>query len=173
MFEPRKEYLSRLWNAYKEERRLTQGAKKKVSRKAKKGASSLSYYLQKAYWKLVTLKPSTFLLAIIAVAASVFLLGGGVYDILEQPVIAFVSSGRVIPYYPQALNEQLLGESVASMVLYSLGLIGLLLMYQSTKYANNPREAYTTLLIGLLLLLIGWVIIEFYLFPSTIKPFQQ
>lgn len=144
-----------------------------MSRKAKKGASSLSYHIQKAYWKLVTLKPSTILLTIIAVAASVFLLGGGVYDILEQPAIAFISGGRVIPYYPQALNEQLLGESIASMVLYSLGIMGLLLIYQSTKYAYNPREAYTTLLIGLILLLIGWVIIEFYLFPSTIKPFQQ
>jgi hypothetical protein len=144
-----------------------------LSRKAKKGASSLSYYLQKVYWRIVTLKPSTILLAVLAVAASVFLLGGGIYDILEQPVIAFVSGERVIPYYPQALNEQLLGESIASMVLYSLGVMGLLLIYQSTKYAYSPREAYTTLLIGLILLLIGWVLIEFYLFPSTIEPFQQ
>ena len=144
-----------------------------MSHKARKSASSLSHYLQKAYWRLVTLKPSTILLTILAVAASVFLLGGGIYDILEQPAIAFISGGRVIPYYPQALNEQLLGESIASMVLYSLGIMGLLLIYQSTKYAYNPREAYTTLLIGLVLVLIGWVIIEFYLFPSTIQPFGQ
>ena len=141
-----------------------------MSRKARKGASSLSYHLQKTYWKLVTLKPSTFLLATLAIAASIFLLGGGIYDILEQPVVAFISGGRIIPYYPQALNEQLLGESVAAMILYSLGIIGLILMYRSTKYAYNPREAYTTLLIGLLLLLIGWMLVEFFLFPSTIKP---
>ncbi|MCW3985002.1 MAG: hypothetical protein NWE91_01105 [Candidatus Bathyarchaeota archaeon] len=141
-----------------------------MSRKARKGASSLSYHLQKTYWKLVTLKPSTFLLATLAIAASIFLLGGGIYDILEQPVVAFISGGRIIPYYPQALNEQLLGESVAAMILYSLGIAGLILMYRSTKYAYNPREAYTTLLIGLLLLLIGWMLVEFFLFPSTIKP---
>ena len=143
-----------------------------MSRKARRGAESFSYYLQKAYWRLVTLKPSTLLLATLAIAASVFLLGGGIYDILEQPIIAFVSGGRVIPYYPQALNEQLLGESIASMILYALGTIGLILMYRSTKYTYNPREAYTTLLIGLLLLMIGWVIVEFYLFPSTIQPFE-
>ncbi|MDH5447781.1 MAG: hypothetical protein OEY24_01750 [Candidatus Bathyarchaeota archaeon] len=143
-----------------------------MSRKARKSASSLSYYLQKAYWKLVTLKPSTVLLAGIAIATSVFLLGGGIYDLIEQPVVAFISGGRIIPYYPQALNDQLLGESIASMTLYSLGIIGLILMYQSTKYAYSPREAYTTLLIGLILLLIGWVLVEFFLFPSTIKPFQ-
>jgi hypothetical protein len=144
-----------------------------LSRTARKGASSLVYYFQKAYWKLVTLKPSTVLLAALAIAASVFLLGGGIYDILEQPIIAFVGEGgRVILYYPQALNEQLLGESIASMVLYSLGIIGLILMYQSTKYVYSPRNAFTTLLIGLILLLIGWVIVEFYLFPSTMRPFQ-
>lgn len=139
-----------------------------MSRKARRSASSISHYLQKGYWKLVTLKPSTILLAILAIAASIFLLGGGIYDILERPIVAFISGGRIIPYYPQALNEQLLGESIASMILYTFGVIGLLLMYQSTKHAYNPREAFTNLLIGLLLLLIGWVIVEFFLFPSTI-----
>lgn len=105
-------------------------------------------------------------------AVSIFLLGGGIYDILEQPIVAFISGGRIIPYYPQALNEQLLGESIASMILYSLGVIGLVLMYQSTKYAYRPREAFTTLLIGLVLLLMGWGIVEYFLFPSTIQPFQ-
>ena len=144
-----------------------------MSRKAKKSATSLSYYLQKTYWKLVTLKPSTLLLAALAIAASIFLLGGGIYDILEQPVVAFVTTGgRIIPYYPQALNEQLLGESIAAMILYSFGVVGLILMYRSTKYAYSPREAFTTLLIGLILLLIGWVLVEFFLFPSTIKPFE-
>ncbi len=148
-------------------------AKKNLSRKAKKGASSLSYYLQKAYWKIVTLKPSTVLLAALAVAASIFLLGGGIYDILEQPIVAFVGSGgRIIPYYPQALNEQLLGESIASMILYSMGISGLILMYQSTKYAYSPREAFTTLLIGFILLLIGWILVEFYLFPAMFLPFE-
>jgi hypothetical protein len=143
-----------------------------LARKARKSVLSISYYLQKAYWKLVTLKPSTILLAGIAIAASVFLLGGGIYDLIEQPIVAFISGGRIIPYYPQALNDQLLGESIASMILYSFGIVGLILMYQSTKYAYSPREAYTTLLIGLVLLLIGWILVEFFLFPSTIKPFE-
>lgn len=140
-----------------------------MSRRARKSVSSFSYYLQKAYWKLATFKPSTILLAILAISASVFLLGGGIYDILEQPIVAFVSGGRIIPYYPQALNEQLLGESIASMTLYSLGIMGLILMYQSTKYVYRPREAFTMLLIGLLLLLIGWVLVELFLFPSKMS----
>jgi hypothetical protein len=130
----------------------------------------MSYYLQKAYWRIVTLKPSAFLLASIAIAASIFLLGGGIYDILEQPIVAFISGGRIIPFFPQALNEQLLGESVASMVLYSLGVVGLLLVYQSTKYAYSPREGFTMLLIGVLLFLVSWAIVSYFLYPSTISP---
>lgn len=148
------------------------GATNRLSRRARRSASSLSYHFQKAYWRLVTLKPSTLFLSALAIGASVFLLGGGIYDILEQPIVAFVSEGRIIPYYPQALNDQLLGESVASMVLYSIGIVGLILMYRSTKFAYSPREAFTWLMIGSVLLLIGWVIIEFFLFPSTIRPFQ-
>ncbi len=143
-----------------------------MSRRARRSASAISYYLQKAYWRIVTLKPSTLLLSGLAIGASIFLLGGGIYDILEQPVIAFVSGGRIIPYYPQALNDQLLGESVGSMALYSIGIIGLILMYRSTRYAYNPREAFTWLLIGSVLFLVGWAFIEFILFPGTIEPFQ-
>ena len=131
-----------------------------MSRKARKSASSLSYYFQKVYWKTVTAKPSTLLLAALAVSVSVFLLGGGIYDILEQPIIAFVSEGRIIPYYPQALNEQLLGESVASMVLYSLGIVGLILTYQSTKYAYRPRQAFILLLVGCVLIIVSYIFTE-------------
>ena len=107
-----------------------------------------------------------------AIATSIFLLGGGIYDIVEQPIIAFMSGGRIIPYYPEELNEQLVGESVATMILYFLGIMGLILTYQSTKYAYNPREAYTMMIIGLLLFAIGWVLVEFYLFPAHTRPFQ-
>ncbi|MGB9135344.1 MAG: hypothetical protein WCC63_07185 [Candidatus Bathyarchaeia archaeon] len=144
-----------------------------MSRRAKRSATTLSYSLQKAYRRITTLKPSTLVLSVIAMATSIFLLGGGIYDIVEQPIIAFVSGGRIIPFYPEALNEQLIGESIASMVLYSFGVMGLLLTYQSTKYANNPREAYTMIMIGLLLFMIGWVLVEFYLFPAHTKPFQS
>ncbi|MDH5647834.1 MAG: hypothetical protein OEZ01_17620, partial [Candidatus Heimdallarchaeota archaeon] len=50
--------------------------------------SSLVYYLQKLYWKIMTAKPSLVLIAAIAVAASIFFLGGGLYDFLEKPLVA-------------------------------------------------------------------------------------
>jgi hypothetical protein len=144
-----------------------------LSRKAKRSATTLSYSLQKAYTRIITLKPPTLILSAIVMATSIFLLGGGIYDIVEQPIIAFVSGGRIIPYYPEALNEQLVAESIATMILYFFGATGLLLTYQSTKHAYNPRTAYTMLMIGLLLFVIGWIFVEFYLFPAHTKAFQS
>ena len=139
-----------------------------MSRKARKSVSSLSYYIQKVYWKTVTAKPSTLLLAAIAVSVSVFLLGGGIFDILEKPPIAYTNSeGKIIISDDRGLNMQLLGESAASMVFYSLGIVGLILTYQSTKYVARAREALTTLLIGLALFIIAWMLVEYLLFPST------
>jgi hypothetical protein len=144
-----------------------------LSRRAKRSATDLSYSLQKVYKRLTTLKPSTLVLSAIVMGTSIFLLGGGIYDIVEQPIIAFVSGARIIPFYPEALNEQLVAESIATMILYFFGVMGLLLTYQSTKYAYNPRAAYTMIMIGLLLFIIGWVFVEFYLFPAHTKPFQS
>jgi hypothetical protein len=113
-----------------------------LARKARRSASSLSYYLQKTYQRIVTLKVSTILLATIAIAASVFLLGGGIYDLLERPIIAFVSGGRPIIYYPQALNEQLLGESIAAMILYAIfrGHVNRLIAYMEESCSAILRK---------------------------------
>jgi len=127
----------------------------------KRKISSLAFFLQKAYWKIITAKPSIFVIAVIVVATCVFLLGGGVYDILEKPLVAVVASGgRIIVFYPYALNEQFLMESIVVMVGYSIGVAGFLLTYQSTKYAYRPRQAYILLLVGCILIITAYVFVE-------------
>jgi len=123
--------------------------------------SSLAFFMQKAYWKIITAKPSIFVIAVIVVATSVFLLGGGVYDILEKPLVAIVASGgRIIVFYPYALNEQFLMESIVVMVGYAIGVVGFFLTYQSTKYAYSPRQAYILLLVGCVLIITAYIFIE-------------
>jgi len=123
--------------------------------------SSLAFFMQKAYWKIVTAKPSIFVVAVIVVAASIFLLGGGIYDILEKPLVAIIASGgRIIAFYPYALNEQFLGESIIVMITYTIGVVGLLLTYQSTKYAYRPRQAFIMLLMGCVLVVVAYFMIE-------------
>lgn len=132
-----------------------------MARQMKKRISSLSFFMQKAYWKIMTAKPSLLVIATLAVAASIFLLGGGIYDFLEKPLLAIVASGgRLIVVYPYALNEQFLVESIIVMTLYAIGVAGFFLTYQSTKYAYRPRQAFILLLVGFFLIIAAYLLIE-------------
>jgi hypothetical protein len=132
-----------------------------------KRISSLAFSLQKTYERILTAKPSLFVVGILVVAASLFLLGGGIYDVLIQPIVAIVASGgRIISFYPYGITEQLLLESVIIMVFYAMGFAGFLIAYRSTKYAYSPRQAYRFLLVGVVLLLIAYVLVEQNLLSS-------
>jgi len=136
-----------------------------------KWLTSLGYTSRKTYRKLTTAKPSIFIIAIIIVASSIFLLGGGVFDILEKPLIVIPIGSRVLFFYPYSINQQTILDSLIVMVLYSLGATGLLLMYQSTKYAYKPRQAWMILLVGVIFLLIAYIYVETIIYlkfhPST------
>ena len=126
-----------------------------------KRISSLTFSLQKTYERILTAKPSLLVVSMLVVATSVFLLGGGIYDILIQPIVAYVTSaGQIIGFYPYGITEQLLLESVIIMVFYAMGFAGFLIAYRSTKYAYNPRQAYRFLLVGCVLLIIAYVLVE-------------
>lgn len=132
-----------------------------MTRRIRRRMSSFAYFMRKAYWRIVTAKPSIMAIAFILVALSIFFLGGGVYDFLEKPLIAvFQSGGTFISFYPYALNEQLLIESISAMTFYTIGVVGFLLAYQSTKYAYRPRQAFILLLIGCVLIIAAYIFIE-------------
>jgi len=133
-----------------------------VTRRVKRNLASLSYILQRTYWKIVTAKPSVLVFAVVIIAASIFLLGGGIYDLLEKPFFAiFLEEGRFIGVYPYSLNEQLLAESIFVMLIYAIGTGGLLLTYQSTKYAYRPRQAFMFLLIGVVFIVVAYICVEY------------
>ena len=115
-----------------------------------KQISSFAFWLQKTYERILTAKPSLFLVGVSAVALAFFLLGGGIYDLMIKNIAVayFASGGTMIVFYP-SLNEQFL-----------LGFAGFLIAYRSTKYAYNPRQAYRLFLVGCVLLLIGYILIE-------------
>jgi len=81
------------------------------------------------------------------------------YTIIMKPLPSVYYGGRILFLYPQ-LSEQFLADSVIAMVLYSLGIVGLILMYQSTKYAYKPRQAYIMFVISTALLLIAYILLE-------------
>ena len=132
-----------------------------MTSRIKKGYSSLTYFAQKTYWKAVTARPSVPIITVIMIAASVFLLAGGVYNLLERPLLLWWTGERFIFYFPYSLNEQFVLESLFIMIFYALGAVGLLLTYQSTKYAYRPRQAFVLLLTGSLLILAAYICVEY------------
>jgi hypothetical protein len=131
-----------------------------MSRTVKKKISSMSYSMNKLYQRVSTTKPSTLILSIIAIAIAIFLFGGGLYDLTMKPYPAYYSnSSGFIFLYPQ-ISEQLISDSIIAATLYSLGVVGLLAIYQSTKYAYKPRQAYMIFIVGIVLLLLAYIFLE-------------
>ena len=130
-----------------------------MSRTVKKKISSTSYSLNRLYRKISTMKPSTFILSIITIAIAIFLFGGGVYDLTVKPYPAVYSQGRFVLVNPY-LSEQFIADSIAAIILYSLGTVGLIVIYQSTKYAYKPRQAYMMFVVGAVLLLLAYIFLE-------------
>ncbi|MEM2439869.1 MAG: hypothetical protein QW493_01455 [Candidatus Bathyarchaeia archaeon] len=122
-------------------------------------ASSMSYSLRKFYRQLSVVKPSNVVLAAIVIAVAIFLFGGGLYLIIVKPYPAVYYGGRFLFVYPQ-LSEQWVSDSLIAMTLFAFGVVGLLLIYQSTKYAYNPRQAYLVFMVGAALLLIAYISVE-------------
>ena len=130
-----------------------------MARKVKKTAVSLSYSLQKLYTKISTAKPSAFAIAVIIMAVAVFLYGGGLHLIIMKPIPAAYYGGRFLFVYPQ-LSEQWVSDSLIAMILFTMGVSGALFIYQSTKYAYKPRQAYLTFIIGAVLLFVAYISLE-------------
>jgi len=132
-----------------------------MSKAVKKRVSSMSYSFNKVYRRISSMEPSTFVLSIIIMAIAIFLFGGGLYDLIITPYPAIYSNstGGFIFLYPQ-LSEQFISDSVLAAILYALGTVGLIAIYQSTKYAYKPRQAYMMFVVGIVLLFLAYILIE-------------
>ena len=121
--------------------------------------------LRKIYDKISSYRLSRSLIAALIMAISIFLLGGGIYDIfMNPPVILPVGEGRLLPFIPYDINSQLLIGSIGVIILYALGALGLLIIYHSTRYVHNQRTASFLIGIGMGFLLISFGIIESIIF---------
>jgi len=137
----------------------------------RKRLSSLGFRLQRTARKIATAKPSIFVVTLTLIALTVFFLGGGVYDLLADPITAFPLGRRILFFYPYRVHEQVVVESFIIWTVYLLGFSGVFLMYQSTKYAYKPRQAYILLLTGIIFLLVAYVYIENFLWSKlSITP---
>jgi len=101
-------------------------------------------------------KPSTVAIMLLLIGLSIFILGGGIYDIMERPLTVLPTSSNPIVFYP-GMSDQFLNESLISMLFILMGISGGVLAFRSTRYAYRPRESQMFLLIGLALLIVAFV----------------
>jgi hypothetical protein len=133
-----------------------------MSEKVKKQASGLSFSFSRWFSRISTMKPSSVLVTIAVLGVAIFLFAGGLYDIINQPLPAVYYNSRFYFLYP-SLSEQFIFDTVVSGILYGLGFVGLLAIYQSSRHAYNQRQAYMTMIIGASLLLIAYLFIEYFI----------
>jgi len=101
------------------------------------------------------MKPSTTLLIGAMLVFVTFILAGGVFDILEKPLALLPKGSGWTFVYRGSINIQTLNESILAGLLYFLGILGLYLLLRSTRLVYNPRHAYITLILGLMITLIA------------------
>ena len=137
----------------------------KMTKRTRRDADEMSFSLSRWYRRLSEMKPSSATIIIVAVAFSIFVLGGGVFQIIAQTPLTVYDGSRFHIVFDRALgssglDNQLGMDVVLSAMLYSFGIIGMLLMYRSTKNAYRPRNAYLSLIVGATLLGFAYIFLE-------------
>jgi len=85
---------------------------------------------------------------------TVFIVGGGIYDLLDNPLVIVAGPQGWIAIHP-VLSEQTLNESFLSMIFNLLIFTGLFASYRSTQVAYDSKRATTMLVLGIALVLLG------------------
>jgi len=122
--------------------------------------SSMSFSFNKWFKRIVTTHPSALIITAIMMGYVLFLLGGGLFAITtENMMTSAVINNKLYFLYP-SISEQFIADSVVSVMLYLMGFAGLLTIYQSTKNASKPRQAYMLLAVGISLVVLSYIFLE-------------
>lgn len=116
------------------------------------------------FLKIRVVQPSTVLLAGIIIAVSIFIMGGGIYDLLESPLALLPSSSGTWLFVYPSLSAQTWNESIYTMSLLTLGITGTLFCYRSSRYAFKPRQANLLLMLGVVLIAVSILGLEYGLY---------
>jgi len=136
-----------------------------MSHKVKRQNSSRASSFERWMNKISSIRPSSFSITLIVIAYAIFLFGGGLFTIVS-PIFPPYINNNFLFIYPE-LASQFISDTVIAATLYVMGFAGLLALYQSTKYAYKPRQAYMTAIIGVSLLLIAYIFLESILVIKT------
>jgi hypothetical protein len=130
-----------------------------MSSKIKKRSSSVSFSLSRWFRRISTTTPSSLAFVVAGILYCVFLFGGGLYTLITRPPPSAYVNGVFYFLYP-SLSSQFISDTLIAALLYGFGFLGLFVIYQSTKSAYNPRQAYMMLVIGVAFLLMSYIFLE-------------
>ena len=130
-----------------------------MSSKIKKRSSSVSFSLSRWFRRISTTTPSSLAFVVAGILYCVFLFGGGLYTLITRPPPSAYVNGVFYFLYP-SLSSQFISDTLIAALLYGFGFLGLFVIYQSTKSAYNPRQAYLLLVIGVAFLLMSYIFLE-------------
>jgi hypothetical protein len=119
----------------------------------------MSFSLSRWFRKISTNAPTAFIVTTVGISYAIFLFGGGLYTLINHPSPSAYVNNQFYFLYPD-ISSQFIADTLISVTLYVLGFFGLLFIYQSTKSAYKPRQAYMLLIIGVALLLLSYVFLE-------------
>jgi hypothetical protein len=120
----------------------------------------MSFSLSRWFRKLSTNAPVTFIVTVVGVAYAIFLFGGGLYTLINQPVASYYSEQSGFIFLYPDISSQFGADTIVAGALYGLGFLGMLFIYQSAKNANKPRQAYMLLVAGISFLLLSYIFLE-------------
>jgi len=129
-----------------------------MSHKVKRQNSSLVSSFERWLNKISSIRPSSLTITLIVIAYAIFLFGGGLFTIIV-PIFPPYINNNFLFIYPE-LASQFISDTLIAATLYVMGFAGLMALYQSTKYAYKPRQAYMTAIIGVSLLLMAYIFLE-------------
>ena len=95
-------------------------------------------------------------ISIAVVAFCLFIIGGGVYNILESPNSMVTLSSNSFSFLHPYTNEQTSTEGYVVMLVDSFLIVGLYMTYRSTQIAYNRQAANRWLMFGIVLIIIGF-----------------
>ena len=104
----------------------------------------------------ISFRPSPSLIAFLLIVVAIFILGGGVYDIMMHPpsVLPTPTSPQ---FYYTGMSDQTLNESIIFVLLLTIGISGGYISFRSTRHAYRPREARMFLAVGITMMIVAFI----------------
>ncbi len=120
------------------------------------GLKRPKFKIKKPDMRILTDMPENYILIGLLILVF-FLIGGGVYGLLERPPPMGIGEFQAPqPLYPE-LNRQFLLESLIATSFFAIGALGFVLLHWSMRYAYDTSYATSLLFLGFVMILIGYI----------------